>query len=74
MTKANDYRPTIRDLTSRLGDGYVVQLYASHLTIRPKGSRSQKLLVSVEIGQLYLRCLTHFLDTRKGKKGGKRAR
>jgi len=58
MTPARDNQPTRRLLTSRLGDSYVVELYRSHLSIRPKGSRSGRIQVQLEIGSLFLRSLS----------------
>jgi hypothetical protein len=65
MTPARDDRPTRRELAGRLGDPYVVELSRSVLTIRPKGARSSRARVSLEVGQLYVRAIARQLELEK---------
>lgn len=77
MTRASDTRPTIRELTTRFGDRYVVTLGASVVSLRPKGTRSPKVRIDLDVGALYIRALTAQIEAdrkarRRGKAGGRK--
>lgn len=76
-TSASDTRPTIRAVTTRFGDTYIVALGASTITMRPKGTRSPKVRVTIDVGALYIRALTAQIEEerrakRKARRGGGR--
>lgn len=68
MTAARDDRPTRRRMTSRLGDPYVVELGAATLRIRPRGTRSARVLVTLEVGSLYLHALRAQLEAERAER------
>lgn len=65
MTAATDKHPTVRSMTTRRGDQYVVTIAASVITIRPKGTRSAKVRVPLDIGALYVRSLMAQVDAER---------
>lgn len=75
MTRANDVTPVRRIVRGRSGDEYVVQLFATVVTIRPKGTRSGKVSVCLEWGQLFQRSLIAKLEAdAKAKRAERKAR
>lgn len=79
MTHGSDTKILRRKMTSRGGDQYKVEIKSSEITVRPFGSRSEKVLVRLDIGALYLRQLVAKLDAEKrdrqrAKRGGRSKR
>jgi len=68
MTRANDSTSVRRIVVSRGGDEYVVEIFKSVLTLRPKGSRSGHVRLTLEWGSLYLRALTAKLEAEAAEK------
>lgn len=76
-TRATDTRPTTREVTTRYGDTYILTLGASTITMRPKGTRSPKVRITIDVGSLYIRSLTAQIEEakrakRKARRGGGR--
>lgn len=60
MTAANELKPTVRECVGKYGDRFVVEIRATTITIRPKGTRrGGKAEVDVGVGALYQRLLTN---------------
>lgn len=58
MTKASETKPTTRACVGKYGDPYVVEVRATTITIRPKGTRrGGPAEVEVAIGALHQRLL-----------------
>lgn len=74
MIHANRIKPTRRLVQGRLGDEYVVEVYHDIIRLRPKGSRSPRVRVDLEWGQLYIRGITAQLDAEKRAKKATRTR
>ncbi len=77
MTRASDVRPTRRLLTSdRYRDEYVVELRASLILMRPKGSRrGGPAEVAVYPGAIYTRAMIARVDAeRRAKAAARKAR
>ena len=64
-TRAKETRPTKRVVVSARGDEYIVAVGATTLTLKPKGTRSRRVLVDIDWGSLYLRLLTAKIDAEK---------
>ena len=72
MTRATHTKPVRRIVAGRYGDEYIAEVYLTRLELRPKGSRSAKVRVSVDFGGLYQRGLVAQLEAeKKAKHGGK---
>lgn len=76
MTRANDVTPVRRLVRGRSGDEYVVEVFATVVTIRPKGSRSPKVRVCMEWGgSLFQRALVARLEEEaRAKRAARRRR
>jgi hypothetical protein len=72
VTRGNDLRPTRRLLSSRYGD-YVVELRATLILIRPKGSRrGGRAEVAIPVGAAYQRALlSQMADAKRAKRKGR---
>lgn len=70
MTRGTDERPTRRLLISeRYGDAYVVELRASLILLRPKGSRrGGRAEVAVTPGAIYTRAMIARVDAERREK------
>lgn len=73
MTKASDTRPTRRFMDGIRGPGYVVELRAAVLVIRPKGARrGGPAEITVTPGAIYVRSMMAQADARKAMKARRR--
>lgn len=71
MTPANDLRPTRRLLLGPSGE-YVVELFARHIVIRPKGTRRNgPAAIAITPGAFYVRALLDRPSKKRRRRGGR---
>lgn len=68
MTRANEHKPVRRIVSGRMGDDYVAEVLRDRLTLRPKGARSERVIVRIEWGALYVRLLTARIEQEQREK------